>query len=455
VSVQHIVVVGNDGAACAAATALAISLQGSLVEVSLLRPAPDAAINPIEVCTGGPESFHQVLGLDEQVLRKDATTAISLGTRYSVSATDFFLPLGHHGKTLRLVDFHHYVAKRRAEGHADELNAYSLPAAQAASGQFQLQGDPTEDAAKTFAYELNVDRECYAAFLLSRAAELGVAVVEASVTAVELDDEAAIAALALSNGTRLEADLYVDCSADRCVAGCLDGADDFDDWSRWFHIRGEESSGVEQGASPDLFACVEATDTGWLHGISTGNNSVSTVMTVGEIPKDSGDVGPVVGKYTRPWVKNCIAVGRAAATAVPLEVSVLQLAHNSILRLLAMLPREPANTAVSAEFNRIFNAELDGVRDYQLLPFALMRGQADTAGRSGLPDSLQERIELFSSHGRFTPKDNEFFGKARWVSAFINSGAWPESYDPLADMIDEERMHRDLRQFRAAVNRLA
>ena len=99
---------------------------------------------------------------------------------------------------------------------------------------------------------------------------------------------------------------------------------------------------------------------------------------------------------------------------------------------------------LAAEFNRMTNAEIDSARDYQLLRLALADRQSGQFWQRMLqtqwPDSLQQRIDLFRSRGRFTPRDNEFFTKSNWVSSFINLGFWPASYDPLADMIDEQRM---------------
>ncbi len=161
------------------------------------------------------------------------------------------------------------------------------------------------------------------------------------------------------------------------------------------------------------------------------------------------------GRYARHWEKNCVAIGPAAAVLAPMEVSPLKLAHGSILRLLAMLPRRKGSPMLAAEFNRKTNAEIDSARDYQLLRLALADRQTgpfwQRMQQAQWPDSLQRRIDLFRSRGRFTRRDNEFFTKSNWISSFINFGFWPASYDPLADMIDEQRMRADLVRFRKTV----
>ena len=110
---------------------------------------------------------------------------------------------------------------------------------------------------------------------------------------------------------------------------------------------------------------------------------------------------------------------------------------------------------LAAEFNRMTNAEIDSARDYQLLHLALADRQTgqfwQRMQQTQWPDSLQQRIDLFRSRGRFTPRDNEFFTKSNWISSFINLGFWPASYDPLADIVDEQRMRADLVRFREIV----
>ena len=107
---------------------------------------------------------------------------------------------------------------------------------------------------------------------------------------------------------------------------------------------------------------------------------------------------------------------------------------------------------LAAEFNRMANVEIDSARDYQLLRLAVTNRQTgrfwQQIQRTRWPDALLRRIDLFRSHGRFTARDHEFFTKANWISSLVNFGVWPASYDPLVDMIDEQRMRDELNRFR-------
>ena len=119
---------------------------------------------PIEVSHGGTHAFHHVLGIDEKTLIERTNGAIGLGTRYRgfrSDEQDAFVPLGSHGMTLRLVGFHHYVAKLGVEGGDEDYNAYSLPATAAAIGRFTPPGDSDDPVLATIAYDIYIDRDRY------------------------------------------------------------------------------------------------------------------------------------------------------------------------------------------------------------------------------------------------------------------------------------------------------
>jgi tryptophan halogenase len=160
--VERFVVVGDEVVGPVVAAALAISLRGSDTKISLIQPDDEVPASDIQVFRGGAEGFHQVLGIDEAQVKDRTNGVFGLGTRYrgfGADERDVFVPLGSHGLTLRLVDFHHYFLKLRAEGGDDHYNAYSLPAAAAATGDF-TPSPPSEDRVLgTAAYDIYVDRD--------------------------------------------------------------------------------------------------------------------------------------------------------------------------------------------------------------------------------------------------------------------------------------------------------
>lgn len=56
-----------------------------------------------------------------------------------------------------------------------------------------------------------------------------------------------------------------------------------------------------------------------------------------------------------------------------------------------------------------------------------------------IPDSLQEKIELFGGRGRIFRENDELFNDTSWFSIMIGQGLSARGYDPLADVLTSRR----------------
>ena len=470
------IVISGTSAAAGAATAAAISLRGSGIGITLLLLPETGDSLSVDVFRGGPQGFHAMLGIDESRLFQQTHAVYGMGTRYRgliESGEDVFVPLGTHGMTLRLVDFHHYVAKLRAEDGAQHFNDWSAATAAADSGRFDPAQTGIDPAFRLLEYDVYADRDPYRDAMVAHASNLGVKVVRQSPIDVTLNAAGMLSAVMLADGSALNGDFFIDCSEDRSLIRHVSNDDEFHDWSSWLPCDRLVSLSAKPQGMPNPYALTEAHDAGLMSQFSTRDIAVgSFIYDSSEIQDEeaakqlatwlsgaeSGDAHVVPfrsGRYARHWDKNCVAIGAAAAVLTPAEISPLQLAHRAVLRLLGMLPHSKDSPLLAAEFNRMTNVEIDGARDYQLLRLALADRQSgqlwQRLQKTQWPDSLQQRIDLFRSRGRLTLRDHEFFAKSNWISSLINFEAWPTSYDPLADMIDEQRMRADLAHFRKIV----
>ncbi|RLA31702.1 MAG: hypothetical protein DRR11_10165 [Gammaproteobacteria bacterium] len=479
-NINSIVIAGGGAAGATVAAALAVSLQGSATKIKLIQPPVDGGNAPCEAVRGGAQSFHQMLGVAEQELLAATRGGYGLGTRFQGFHADheeIFLPLGSHGMTLRLIDFHHYAAKLRNAGASEEYNEYSLSAAAAGTGRFSPPGDSDNPASKTLAYDIYVDAGHYAMFWQNCAEDLGVEVLTAKMEAAVIGADRFIESVSLEDGNGVDGDFFIDCSSDRVLAGCLDEADAFDDWSRWLPCDQFVSALTKKSRQPLLFMDIEANDYGWVQNTTLSNLAVHNLACSSQhidagsaqrlLQEKLGDVTvfdiqtktQCAGNYHNHWVNNCVAIGPAALSIEPMEISSLQLVHSAVLRLLGMLPDEKFSPALAQEYNRVTNEECASARDYIILHYMLAGRRSSPFwaqfNNVTLPDSLQARVELFKTHGRITNRDYEFVSGARWASCFLNFGAWPSSYDPIADMIDEKRMQSDVSKFHENVQQIA
>jgi tryptophan halogenase len=478
--VERIVVVGDEVIGTVVAAALAISLRGSGTRISLLLPDDGTPASDIQVFRGGAGEFHQVLGIDEAQLKDRTNGVFGLGTRYrgfGADERDTFVPTGSHGLTLRLVNFHHYFLKLRAEGGDDNYNAYSLPAAAAATGHFTPPAESDDSVLATAAYDLYVDRDRYTRYMRKCAESLGVAVIQATVGTVEVDDDGCLDAVVFMDGNRIDGDFFVDCSTNRLLIDHLDAEQTFLDWSNSLPCDRVATVRTRGVAQPDLFAVIEANDYGWMQRWMTTDSTVISLAYCSQYADDNlarevlakhvneADGSGIrvreqqAGSLARHWIRNCVAIGPAAATLDTVEVSTLHVVQSFILRLLAMLPRRKVSTMLAEEYNRVALDELTNLRDYQALRYALAGRRKgifwENLAQAKRPESLQGRIDLFREFGRFARGDHQILRQADWVSSFLNFGFWPSSYDPIADMIDEKRMKAQLERFRKEVQEAA
>jgi len=222
-----------------------------------------------------------------------------------------------------------------------------------------------------------------------------------------------------------------------------------------------------------MLATVEAEDFGWLHRVWADDRLVHTYAYASELLGDDGarqrlarqvgiheptDIAIETlqpGRQSEHWFGNCVALGSAAATLEPMDVSPLHLLQEGVFRLLTMLPRKKRSPGLAAEFNRATNAQLDEIRDYEALRYALAERREgpfwEHVAALDWPESLRRRTALFSAHGRYTQGERNLFDKAHWIASFVNFGVRAGSYDPIADMIDANRMRADVDRFRAEV----
>lgn len=472
--IQRIVIIGPAEAA-AAACAFAISLRGSGLGIVFAEVPDDASAAPYVLSRGGAHGFHQLLGLDEAGIVGESGGGYLLGTRFRgflESGHDVTVPLGSHGEPLRLVDFHQYVAKLGAAGERIALNDFSLPAVAARRGSFDPARDASSLAGRTIGYDLCLNRERFAALMRRLATDNGVSTVSGIIATVHVDD-GLVTSLELDGGEAVPGDLFIDCSSGRVVASRVVSDAGFQGWSAWFPGNRIARVSVDAEGSKDLMATIEADDFGWTSRTCVDDALVCAYTYSSDCLEDDtapdrlarqlGGIDPAdisvnalrTGRQSEHWLGNCVALGPAASTLEPMEVSPMHLLQSSVLRLLAMLPRERRSPGLADEFNRTTNAELDEIRDYQLLRYALAtRTQGPfwkQVGGIQFPESIRRRIELFMTHGRFTKGEPALLSKAQWISSFVNFGAEPGSYDPVADMIDMERMRADIDRFRADV----
>lgn len=473
--IRRIVIAGGDAVASSVAAAIATSLRGQPTQVIVVEPGPvpPGASSTLPLTS----TFHHHLGLGPAELLRSTNASFKLGfdyTNWLRSGRNFIHPFGSHGTVLRLVPFHHYYLKYRQLGETTAYGAYSLAESAAREGRFSLPQSDPRSILSTFANGIHVDTAQYAEWMRSLATKLGVSFVRGEVAGARQSAESGcLEALLLDDGSIVEGDLFIDCTGDqgRLIEGVLNRRRV--DWSEYLPC--DSVTAFSAGSLPDMppLTFVVGKNQGWLRRIPMRDRNDYEFFYCSAFHGDkqvhdsfASDLGrnllgePRSRRFASGcredfWFRNCVAIGRSAGIMEPLEVSALSLAQSAVLRLLRLFPSRDCDAVIAEEYNRQTRQEYSNLLDFVCLAYhSAGRGDSDFwrhVKTLAMPDTLRERLELFTSHGRLVWKDHELLPKEYWVSAFLGFGHLPESYDPLADVPSEGHVVEWLARIRGAV----
>ena len=465
--VERVCVVGRDAPAWIAAASVRRALGASGVEVRLVELP--SLLQAVDCYAAVPSlrGLHQLLGLDEAMILRAGRGVPMVAQRFSNwsgAAPPFFHAYDTPPPQGMDLDFRQYWLKGHIEGLKVPFDDFSLGAAAAMQGRvphFQEGSEPSPLRA-SFGYHL--DARGYTELLSKFSRAIGVDAVRCRSVSPEIEGER-IAALALDNGERIEADLFIDASgAERALIGNMPGAE-FDGWGDWFGCNRILAASAPRLSTLPAFSQVSAFRSGWI-GLfplqdrtavvaAYDSTSVSDDELVARLPvlaglPISGDavVSPFEsGMVRRPWVGNCVAVGEAAVAVEPLDAVQLHAAQGCVSHLMTLFPVDADFMPEAQAYARVVAEQARGMRDFQLAHYKLnKRFDApfwDRAREATAPDTLAEKVRLFEARGLLPTYDEESFDEPSWAASFLGHGVRPEGYDPRVDKSsDEEHVRR-------------
>lgn len=463
--IRRVLIVGGGSAGWMAAAALARGLgldRGGAAEVALVESdeigivgVGEATIPPIRI-------FNHQLGLDEAAFLKATQGSFKLGIRFhgwGWSGNDYFHPFGTHGIEFDRVPLHHWWLRERARGAPLPLDELSYARALARRGRFQTPEPDPRKVQSSFDYAYHFDASLYGRHLRAAAEAMGVVRHEGRIVEVRRNGETGfVEAVALVDGRRLEADLFIDCSGLRAllIGDALDVP--FEDWSHW--LPADRAWAVPTAHAGEAEASLHPYTRSTAHGFGwqwriplqhrVGNGLVFSSAFAGEAEARETllahlDGTPLAeprlirfqtGRRARPWEANVVAMGLAAGFLEPLESTSIHLVQAALQRLLALFPDRGFAPFVRDEFNRVSAEEWARVRDFLILHYHLNRRPEPLwrhCASYALPDELAWRMEHFRSFGRLVSPGPELFQNPSWLAVHIGQGHVPERWDPLAD----------------------
>jgi|tagenome__1003787_1003787.scaffolds.fasta_scaffold20987972_2 tryptophan halogenase len=466
---RRIVVVGGGTAGWMTAAALGrFCLPG--MSVTLVESDEIGIVGVGEATIPSIALFNQSLGIDEAEFLAATGGTYKLGIAFDGWGKPneaYVHAFGLVGSALGVVPFHHYWLRGRKLGMAKQLGHYILHTIAIAGNRFaHVQREPGS-VLPPLPYAYHFDASLYAKFLRGFAEKRGVVRQEGKIVAVERNQQNGdVAAVLLANGTRIEGDLFVDCSGFRGLLIEQELEAGFEDWSQW--LQCDRAIAVPCARVDPLMPLtrVVARQAGWQWRIPLqhriGNGHVFSSRRIsedeaaemllanldGEAMAEPRTIRFTPGVRRKTWVRNVVAIGLSSGFIEPLESTSIHVIQTAINRLLELLPASEVSDATRDDFNARSRWEMERIRDFIILHYHANQREGepfwDGLRAMEVPEALKHKMDLFGASARVTASFDELFDARAWIQVLIGQNIIPESYHPIADLLPEPRLREFL-----------
>ncbi|HEX9473735.1 MAG TPA: tryptophan halogenase family protein, partial [Steroidobacteraceae bacterium] len=463
---RRIVAVGGGIAGWMSAAVLVRALAREYGEVRLIEGSAPAGVAR---AVGTLPSFRKLCGLleiDARELMQATNATFTLGAQFrdwGLTGEEYFHGFGPCGARLDGVSFHQCWLRLQRLGQVPAFEEYSPVAALARAGRFALPASERQSPFYWYSYGYHLDARLLTDYLRRYALQRGLRLERGSVVDVEQDaGSGLIKSLRLDDGRAIEADLVIDCTAERSGPLWRALGAQFEDWRRWMPCDRALSIHGAAPAQIPPYSCFTAAEQGWRwqiplqDAVDSGYAYCPDFSTEAQLDAALRIAFPGAslaqatalrfncGRPDRFWSGNLLLLG--ACNAGPLESTGLHLLQSGITRLLALFPNFSADfdRASAQEYNRLTLAEHDAIRDFLALHFTAT-GRDDSpfwkyCRAAEMPASLRERIELFRHSGRLGLAEDDCFGEEGWLAVLLGQHIVPDRLDPLAEGADPEHI---------------
>jgi tryptophan 7-halogenase len=468
-ALDRIVIVGGGSAGWMAAAALSVLLGRRVREILLIESSEIGTIGVGEATLPTLRAFNATLGIDEIDFIRRTGATFKLGIEFqdwSVPGRAFFHGFSGFGPAMRGVSPHQLWLKMRTSGDDRSYAQHSITTAAAGLGRFAPPVPDPDSVLGSYSYAFQFDAASYAAYLRTFAERRGVRRIDGRIVDVRLrQDDGFIEAVLLQGEHLVSGDLFVDCTgfAALLIGRTLGAA--FEDWSRWLPC--DRAFAVPCASAADLspFTRSTARQAGWQwriplqHRIGNGYVFCSSHVAEDEARNtllanldgvalsDPRLIKFTAGRRRETWKRNCVALGLSSGFLEPLESTSIHLVESGIGRLIELFPDRSFEPKLAAEYNRLMARSYESIRDFIILHYHASRREGELwryCRNMPIPEGLRHQIELFKASGVVALTDSGSFAEPSWLSIYFGLGMFPRRHDPMADLIDEAALSREL-----------
>ena len=480
-NVNRIAIVGGGTAGWMTAAALSHHFKKENVEIVLVESSALGTVGVGEATIPTIRRFYQKLGLSDLDIVRSTDATCKLGIEFQdwrEKGSSFIHPFGLFGDNQHGIGFQHFWSKGKELGEHIDISAYSLGVNLAKNNRFFPPNPKPKSRLEIFDWALHFDAVKFASLMKKHAVSLGTEHIDDKINEVNLGTDGEVKSLALAScKTRLEADLFIDCSGFHGLI--IDKAlqTEYINWNKWLlcdRAVSVQSQTTEQAVNRTQ---AKAKYAGWQWRIPLqtrqGNGYVYSSQFIdqqaatenmmadvsGEPLHDPRHFVFTPGRRKVAWNKNCVAIGLAAGFLEPLESTSIALIETSIEHLLQTF-RQPAYSVNDIErFNQVTRDEYERVRDFIILHYKL-NGRDDGelwryCREMEVPDTLKQKMEDYRNSGTLTRYPWEIFGEDSWIAIYHGLGFYPQNYDQQLKDVDQEKFVNSLRVMRNWIHKVS
>ena len=475
--IKDIVIVGGGTAGWMTAAVLSTLLNGRY-NIRLVESDEIGIVGVGEATIPMIQRFNRVVGIDESEFMRETQGSFKLGIEFvnwGRLGERYMHGFGRLGQDLATLPFDQYWQKMRRAGKAAPLEEYSITRMASKANKFMPpRFDVPNSPLRDIAYAYHFDASLYAKYLRRLSESRGVVRIEGKITrATQREPDGHIDAVELENGTRVEGELFIDCSGFRGLLIEQTLQTGYEDWTRW--LPADRALAVPCEAAPVITPYTRSTahKSGWQWRIPlqhrTGNGHVYSSRFISDDEAAATLLANLDGRaLAEPrlikfqtgmrklaWNRNVVALGLASGFLEPLESTSIHLIQSGIQRLLDFFPDRGWSSVDRDEYNRQSRFDYERIRDFIILHYHLNQ-RTDSeywkeCANMAIPDTLRHKMAMYRSHGRVVRVDNELFSEVGWIQVFEGQNMPIDGYHPLADTQSEEDIAEYLEGVRGVI----
>jgi tryptophan 7-halogenase len=482
--ISKVVIVGGGTAGWMTAAALS-RLAPNGVSVTLVESEEIGTVGVGEATIPPLMDFNRALGIDEDEFVRKTQATFKLGIEFVNWARQgdrYIHPFGVYGRDILGVKFHQlWLRERQRAGDPGDPGAIGdccISVVAAKHGRFTRPVANPEAVLSTLRYAFHFDAGLYARYLRGYAESGGVQRIEGRIEAVEQDGESGfITGVTLKDGRTVSGELFVDCSGFRSLLlGATLGVP-YRSWKHWLPCDTAIAVPCAGSANPTPYTRSTAGDAGWRwriplqHRIGNGH-----VFSAAHIAHEraleqliEGLDGPPTaeprtlrfeaGRREKLWDKNCVAIGLSGGFIEPLESTSIHLIQSGIFKLMGLFPDQGFDPAEIDQYNEFLVEEYERIRDFIILHYhATERDDSEFWNHCrtmDVPDSLAEKIELWTGKARIFRAQHDLFTEDSWIAVLLGQRKFPLSHDPLAGLLEAEESTRFIASIQGVIEKTA